>query len=179
MGRQLLFDGPTRRCPSSQEYSILEPMAKPGCAISVEFGGCSGFPHVIGRCWQMKFSRRRQLVSDQSQPLVPSKRAQLSLPPGRFQKETETGLPVIHFQFLGSSRSRTAPSQYWPLASPCEIHFVRFTNSIYVLMSLTLCLRQSSHERKPWSAGLDSSTSVPPRSLQKLSAFSKLVGCWL
>jgi hypothetical protein len=32
--------------------------------------------------------------------------AQSSLPPGRFQKETVTVLPLIHFQFLGSRASR-------------------------------------------------------------------------
>ena len=39
--------GPTNKCPSSQEYWILLPTAK-SVEINVEFGGCSGFPHVVG-----------------------------------------------------------------------------------------------------------------------------------
>ena len=74
------------------------------------------------RCWQMKLSLRPQLVSDQSHPLVPSNRAQFSLPPGKFQKETVTVFPSIHFQFFGSVVSRMAPSQYCPLASPYVLH---------------------------------------------------------
>ena len=106
---------------------------------------------IIGRnlrCWQIKLRFNPQLVSDQSQPFVPSNLAQLSLPPGRFQKDTETGFPSIHFQFLGSSLSLTAPIQYWPLASP-------------------LCRLQSSHDKNPCNAGFDSSTNDPPRDSQK------------
>ena len=68
-----------------------------------------------------------------------------------------TGLPLIHFQFLGSSVSRVAPSQYWPLASP-------------------RCRRHNSQLRNPCSAGLDSSTSEPPRSEQNVSASPKFLG---
>lgn len=42
-----------------------------------------------------------------------------------------------------------------------------------------LCRRHSSQLMNPWSAGLLSSTRVPPRLLQKFSASRKLAGCLL
>ena len=90
-------------------YSFFLPLA--AAEISVELGGCSGLPHDRGParkgicnfkmaatfislihslCWHIKLRLSLQLVSDHSQPLVPSNRAQLSLPPGRFQNDTET-----------------------------------------------------------------------------------------
>ena len=47
MARQFLLAGPTRRWPSSQMYSIRLPTSKL-FEIRVEFGGCSGLPHVVG-----------------------------------------------------------------------------------------------------------------------------------
>lgn len=40
--------GPTKRCPSSQPYSMTASTSKPFGAIIVEFGGCSGLPHAFG-----------------------------------------------------------------------------------------------------------------------------------
>lgn len=157
-GRHVRILGPINRFPSEQRYSMTDPMSTLRARI-VELGGRSGLPQERGRCWQTKFRFKLQLVSDQSQPLVPSNREQLSLFPGKFQKEMVTSLPLIHFQFCGLLGSLRAPNQYCPFGS-------------------FLCLLYSSQLRKPWSAGEVSSTRLPPLTSQNLRALSKFKG-WL
>lgn len=183
------FDGPTRRCPSSQPYSIVAPTSNPLAATIVEFGGCSGRPQAFGsvnfeekkipkfnslqcyelkkiktfwnpvhlRCWQMKFNGVLQLVSLQSHPFEPSNRAQFSSPPGKFQNETVTSSPPIHFHTFRSLSSRTAPIQY------CEETSLRWR-------------RHNSQLMNPCNAGLLSFISVPPRERQNCNASRKLSG---
>lgn len=63
----------------------------------------------------MKLSRAVQGVSDQSQPLLPSYRAQSSsVPCGKLQNETDTSSPLpVHLHNVRSFWSLTAPIQYW------------------------------------------------------------------
>lgn len=98
-----------------------------------------------------------QLVSLHSHPFEPSYRAQSSSPPGRFQNETATSSPPIHFHVLRSWVSRTAPIQY------CDEVSLR-------------CRRHSSQLMKPCSAGLLSLIRVPPRERQNANASRSVAG---
>lgn len=48
MFKHVLEVGPTSKCPSSQVYSTVAPTSNPNVVDIVEFGGCSGRPHVFG-----------------------------------------------------------------------------------------------------------------------------------
>ena len=54
MGRQERLAGPTSRWPSSHTYSMREFTLK-SVEMSVELGGCSGLPHVVGPAAKINF----------------------------------------------------------------------------------------------------------------------------
>lgn len=115
VGRQARDFGPISRLPGAHWYSITVPLSI-FFVISVELVGFSGLPQDNGLYWQIKFKFILQSVSDQSQPLLPSKREQFPWVAGVFQNDICTSFPLIHFQFCGLRVSLMAPSQYWPIS---------------------------------------------------------------